>query len=127
MDLSQAGRRADGPTVGLFKPCPRDRWIAPGAAPIRLTLDARANTPAAVNSNSSFGLAAFLRLLADPKVAAWVAEIRAKVAERTEITLETVLREVACLAFSDRRALFRENGSLKAPHELDNDSGGRER
>jgi hypothetical protein len=92
-----------------------------------LTLDGRANTPAAVNPNSSFGLAAFLRLLADPKVAAWVAEIRAKVAERTEITLETVLREVARLAFSDRRALFRENGSLKAPHELDNDSGGRER
>jgi hypothetical protein len=31
------------------------------APPIRLTLDARANTPAAVNPNSSFGLAAFFR------------------------------------------------------------------
>ena len=118
MDLSQAGRRADGWTIQALRAGQTGSLPAP---PIRLTLDARANTPAAVNPNSSFGLAAFLRLLADPKVAAWVAEIRAKVAERTEITLETVLREVARLAFSDHRALFRENGSLKAPHELDND------
>lgn len=56
---SPNGNLSVGPTVELLKP--------------------RANTPAAVNPNSSFGLAAFLRLLADLKVAAWVAEIRAHV------------------------------------------------
>jgi phage terminase small subunit len=61
-------------------------------------------------------------LLADGEVAGRVAEIRAKAQARTEITIDRVLREVARLAFSDHRALFRENGSLKAPHEIDGDT-----
>ncbi len=39
--------------------------------------------------------------------------------ERTEITADRVLRELAAIAFADTRKLYREDGSIKSPGELD--------
>jgi len=41
---------------------------------------------------------------------------------RTEITQDRVLQELARIAFFDLRKLYREDGSLKAMHELDDDA-----
>ena len=39
--------------------------------------------------------------------------------ERTEVTADRVLRELAAIAFADTRKLYREDGSIKSPGELD--------
>jgi phage terminase small subunit len=39
-----------------------------------------------------------------------------------ELSKERVLKEVMRLAFVDIRKLYREDGSLKTPHELDDDT-----
>ena len=39
--------------------------------------------------------------------------------ERTEVTADRVLRELANIAFADTRRLYREDGSFKSPGELD--------
>ena len=39
--------------------------------------------------------------------------------ERTEVTADRVLRELAAIAFADTRRLYREDGSIKSPGELD--------
>lgn len=43
-------------------------------------------------------------------------------AQRTEITQDRVLKELARLAFFDIRKLYRDDGSLKPPHELDDEA-----
>ena len=42
--------------------------------------------------------------------------------QRTEITQDRVLKELARIAFFDLRKLYREDGSLKSMHELDDES-----
>ena len=42
--------------------------------------------------------------------------------KRTEITSDMVVRELARIAFSDTRKLFNEDGSMKLPHEMDDDT-----
>lgn len=42
--------------------------------------------------------------------------------KRTEITQDRVLQELARLAFFDIRKLYNEDGSMKTPHELDDDA-----
>lgn len=42
--------------------------------------------------------------------------------QRTEITQDRVLRELARIAFFDLRKLYRADGSLKAMHELDDEA-----
>lgn len=49
-------------------------------------------------------------------------EIQEKLQQNTEITKERVLRELGRLAFFDLRKLYKEDGTLKAPHELDDDT-----
>ena len=39
--------------------------------------------------------------------------------ERTEVTADRVLRELANIAFADTRKIYREDGSIKSPGELD--------
>lgn len=41
---------------------------------------------------------------------------------RTQITADATLREIARVAFSDIRKLFRPDGTLKLPHELDDET-----
>lgn len=43
-------------------------------------------------------------------------------ADRTQITQDRVLQELARLAFFDIRKLYNDDGGLKAPHELDDDT-----
>jgi phage terminase small subunit len=60
--------------------------------------------------------------LRKPEIAAALAAAQQKRAERTEITQDRVLQELARIAFFDLRKLYREDGSLKAMHELDDDA-----
>lgn len=62
------------------------------------------------------------RLLANVSVRSAVEEAKADRAERTHITQDRVLQELARIAFFDLRKLYREDGSLKAMHELDDDA-----
>lgn len=61
-------------------------------------------------------------LLRNPKIGGRVAELQGKLANKLEITAERVLRETARLAFSDPRKFFKEDGTLKAITELDDDT-----
>jgi phage terminase small subunit len=62
------------------------------------------------------------RLLKDAKVNAEIAALLKKVATKNEITVERTLQEIARIAYGDIRKLYREDGSLKALHEMDEDA-----
>jgi phage terminase small subunit len=62
------------------------------------------------------------RLLADPNIASAIEAAMGERAKRTEITQDRVLQELARIAFFDLRTLYREDGSLKAMHELDDEA-----
>lgn len=62
------------------------------------------------------------QLLKKTSVAEAIAAAQQKRAERVEITQDRVLQELARIAFFDLRKLYREDGSLKAMHELDDDA-----
>lgn len=62
------------------------------------------------------------QLLSNLMVKEVLAQKMAKRAEKTEITAERVLLELSRLAFLDVRKAFNKNGSLKAIHELDDDT-----
>lgn len=61
-------------------------------------------------------------LLIKPEIAKAIAAAQQKRAERTGITQDRVLQELARIAFFDLRKLYRDDGSLKAMHELDDDA-----
>lgn len=50
------------------------------------------------------------------------AEVMAAATEKTGLTVEKTLREVARLAYFDMRKLYKPDGSMKQPHELDDDT-----
>lgn len=58
-------------------------------------------------------------LLGNSCVEAAVNKALIKQQERTEVTADRVLRELAAIAFADTRKLYREDGSIKSPGELD--------
>jgi phage terminase small subunit len=58
-------------------------------------------------------------LLKHPKIAAAIQAAMDKRAQRTEITQDRVLLELARIGFSDIRTIFDEDGHLKPPHEYD--------
>jgi phage terminase small subunit len=62
------------------------------------------------------------RLLTNVSVHSAIDVAMKRRAERTEITQDRVLQELARIAFFDLRKLYREDGSLKAMHELDDDA-----
>lgn len=62
------------------------------------------------------------RLLANVSVRSAIEAAKKARSERTQITADRVLQELARLAFVDVRRLYREDGSMKAPHELDDDT-----
>jgi phage terminase small subunit len=68
-------------------------------------------TPKSINEEAS-------HLLANPKVASRVAELRAP-AMKARLEIEETLYQLACVLRSDPRRLFRPDGSLKSVHELD--------
>lgn len=59
------------------------------------------------------------QLLKKTSVMEAIAKGREKAQERTQITLDRVLAEYAKLAFFDPRRLFRDDGTPKGIHELD--------
>jgi phage terminase small subunit len=62
------------------------------------------------------------RLLANVGIRSLVARRMADRSHRTEITQDRVLQELARLAFVDLRKAYNEDGTLKKPHELDDDT-----
>lgn len=59
------------------------------------------------------------RLLGNAKVQETIQRRAARLVERQEFTADTVLQEAAKIAFSDIRKLFKPDGTLREPHELD--------
>ena len=62
------------------------------------------------------------RLLTNVDIAAAIAKACEKTATKLELTRERVLQETARIAFIDARKLFRDDGSPKSLHELDDDT-----
>lgn len=60
--------------------------------------------------------------LRKPDISAAIQLARAEREERTHITQDRVLQELARIAFFDLRKLYREDGTLKAMHELDDEA-----
>ena len=81
-------------------------------------------TQAAIRAGYSERTAAAqgVRLLRNVKVRDAVAAAQGKRESRTEVTQDMVIRELARIAFSDVRKLYREDGSMKSPSELDDDT-----
>lgn len=64
------------------------------------------------------------RLLANVKVAAAIAEAQAKRSDRTQITQDRVLKELAKIGFSDLRKMLTPGGNLVDPQEWDDETAG---
>lgn len=81
-------------------------------------------TQAAIRAGYSANTAAEqgYQLLNNEEVSTHICELRAKQQERTDITADKVLKEVARLAFSDIRSYYDENGFLKLPKDLSDDA-----
>jgi phage terminase small subunit len=60
--------------------------------------------------------------LRKPDISAAIQAAKAERSERTHITQDRVLQELARIAFYDLRKLYREDGSLKPPNEWDDDT-----
>lgn len=56
------------------------------------------------------------------EIAAEIARLQEIRSQKTGITAERVIEELRRLAFSDNRKLYREDGTLKLPHEWDEDT-----
>jgi phage terminase small subunit len=61
-------------------------------------------------------------LLRKPEVQQAIAAAQKEREQRTHITQDRVLQEIARIAFFDLRKLYRDDGSLRQPHELDADA-----
>lgn len=58
-------------------------------------------------------------LLRSPRIVAEINRLRRDAIERTDITLDRILREVAAVAFFDPRRLYDSSGRKLSPRELD--------
>ena len=59
------------------------------------------------------------RLLSNVKVSEYISSLQGKRRERTEITADMVVSELAKIAFFDIRKIFDDNGNLISPTQLD--------
>jgi phage terminase small subunit len=62
------------------------------------------------------------KFLRKPEVAAYLQQRELELQDKSQLTTERVLKELSRLVFIDVRKLYKEDGSLKAPHELDDDT-----
>lgn len=62
------------------------------------------------------------QLLKDIKVSEEIAKSAKALANKYELTAERTIREIARLAYSDPRRFYNADGSIKAIHELDDDT-----
>jgi len=81
-------------------------------------------TQAAIRAGYSANTAAEqgYQLLNNEDVSGHICGLRLKQQERTDITADKVLKEVARLAFSDIREYYKEDGTLKNIHEVSDDA-----
>lgn len=81
-------------------------------------------TQAAISSGYSEKSASAIgwELLRKPEIQARIEELRAEMGSRFNITKERIAQELARIAFGDTRRIFNEDGSLKQPHEWDDDT-----
>jgi phage terminase small subunit len=82
-------------------------------------------TQAAIAAGYKAGAAAEkagYRLSKDVQVIARIAAGRERAGQKAELTAERTLKEVARLAYFDPRKLYKPDGTLKAVHELDDDT-----
>ncbi len=56
---------------------------------------------------------------ADPKVAQRIAELKAKIADKSVLNAVEIIDELRKLAHSDIRSIMHPDGKVKLPHELD--------
>jgi phage terminase small subunit len=61
-------------------------------------------------------------LLRKPKIIEEIALLQKKRAEKLKITAENVMRVIAQRAFADFRKMYNPDGSLREPHEIDDDT-----
>jgi phage terminase small subunit len=61
-------------------------------------------------------------MMCDPMISERIQQMIAERAQRTEVTADRVLREVARIGLSDVRRLFTKTGTMKPIHELDDDT-----
>jgi phage terminase small subunit len=61
-------------------------------------------------------------MLKNPAITARIAEIRAPLLKKLEITKERTMQEIARLAFSDIGRIFDEDGNVKPVSEIDEDT-----
>lgn len=62
------------------------------------------------------------KLLRNPKVQEYLQRREIELQQKLQLTTERVLQEVARLSFSDKRKLYRDDGTLKSPSEWDDDT-----
>lgn len=62
------------------------------------------------------------KLLRNPKVSAYLAKREKELQKASRLTTENVLKELARIVFVDPRKFYHEDGQLKEPHELDDDT-----
>lgn len=62
------------------------------------------------------------RLLTNADIQQAVGKLLQKIAAKNEITVERTLLEISRIAYQDARKMYREDGSLKLPHEWDDDT-----
>lgn len=64
------------------------------------------------------------KLLTNPNISDYVAQKMKERGERTAITADRVVKELAKVAFFDIRKIYKEDGSLMKPGEFDDESAG---
>lgn len=68
--------------------------------------------------------AAASRMLRNVKIQEYISEKQKEIEQRTEITQDMVIKELAKIAFLDIRKLYTENGQLKNIADIDTDTAG---
>ena len=75
-----------------------------------------------MTQNARSAAAQASNLLTKPNVQIAIKERTAAVRSRLELTKDNVIRELTRIALFDIRKLYRDDGTLKHPHELDDDT-----
>ena len=83
-----------------------------------IDLNATAAAKRAGYSNNKSAEVTGFRLLSNDKIAAEISKAMDKRGEKTGITAERVVRELACIAFLDIKDLFEEDGSVKLVRDM---------
>lgn len=59
------------------------------------------------------------RILRYPKIRQYINELRRNAADAAQVTFDRIVQQWSLIAFGDRKAVYREDGTLKEPNEWD--------